>query len=104
MSTRRKLLFALGAGALVSPQILFAQQELRKPPRIGFLTRSSGASVSLLIDAFRQGLRDLGWVEGKSISIEYRDAEGQLDRLPALAAELVGLNVDVIVTVDTPPT
>jgi hypothetical protein len=48
--------------------------------------------------------RDLGWLEGKSISIEYRDAEGQADRLPALAAELVALNVDVIVTVDTPPT
>jgi putative tryptophan/tyrosine transport system substrate-binding protein len=49
-------------------------------------------------------VRDLGWIEGKSISIEYRDAEGQVERLRALAAELVGLNVDVIVTVDTPPT
>jgi len=104
MNTRRKLLFALGAGAFVLPQISFAQQEMRKAPRIGFLTRTSGASVSPLIDAFRQGLWDLGWVEGKSISIEYRDAEGQADRLPALAAELVALNVDVIVTVDTPPT
>ena len=104
MNTRRKLLFALGACAFVSPQISFAQQELRKPPRIGFLTRAFDASVSNQVDAFRQGLRDLGWVEGKSISIEYRDAEGRLDRLPALAAELVGLNVDVIVTVDTPPT
>lgn len=95
---------ALAAGAFVSPQISFAQQELRKAPRIGFLTRATDASVSTQIDAFRQGLRDLGWVEGKSISIEYRDAEGQADRLPALAAELVALNVDVIVTVDTPPT
>jgi putative ABC transport system substrate-binding protein len=104
MNTRRKLLFALGVGAVVFPQISFAQQELRKPARIGFLTRASDASVSRQIDAFRQGLRDLGWVEGKSISIEYRDAKGQADRLPALAAELVGLDVDVIVTVDTPPT
>jgi putative ABC transport system substrate-binding protein len=104
MHTRRKFLFALGAGAFVSPQISFAQQELRKPARIGFLTRAFDASVSNQVDAFRQGLRDLGWVEGKSIGIEYRDAEGQADRLPALAAELVGLNVDVIVTVDTPPT
>ena len=95
---------ALAAGAFVSPQISFAQQELRKAPRIGFLTRATDASVSTQIDAFRQGLRDLGWVEGKSISIEYRDAEGQADRLPTLAAELVALNVDVIVTVDTPPT
>ena len=104
MNTRRNLLFALGAGAFVSPRISFAQQALRKAPRIGFLTRATDASVSSQIDAFRQGLRDLGWVEGKSISIEYRDAEGHADRLPALAAELVGLNVDVIVTVDTPPT
>src|SRR6202162_201132 len=104
MYTRRKLLFALGAGAFVWPQISFAQQELRKVPRIGFLTRSASPPVSTQIDAFRQGLRDLGCVEGKNISIEYRDAEGQADRLPALAAELVALNVDIIVTVDTPPT
>ena len=104
MNTRRKLLFALGAGVFFPPQILFAQQELKKAHRIGFLTRKTDASVSNQIDAFRQGLQNLGWVEGKSISIEYRDAEGQLDRLRALAAELVALNVDVIVTVDTPPT
>src|ERR1700693_5924529 len=95
---------ALAAGAFASPQISFAQQELRKAPRIGFLTRATDASVATQIAAFRQGLRDLGWVDGKSISIEYRDAEGQADRLPALAAELVALNVNVIVTVDTPPT
>jgi putative ABC transport system substrate-binding protein len=104
MNTRRKLLFALGAGAFMLPQIAFAQPELRKAARIGFLTRYSDASVSAQIDAFRQGLRDLGWVEGKSIGIEYRDAEGRADRLPALAAELADLKVDVIVTVDTPPT
>jgi len=104
MNTRRKLLLALGAGACFLPQISFAQPELMKIHRIGFLTRKTDASVSTQIDAFRQGLRDLGWVEGKNISIEYRDAEGQAGRLPALAAELVGLNVDVIVTVDTPPT
>ena len=79
-------------------------QTLPKAHRIGFLTRKTDASVSAQIDAFRQRLRDLGWVEGKSISIEYRDAEGQLDRLRALADELIALNVDVIVTVDTPPT
>src|SRR5262249_17475157 len=70
----------------------------------GLLTRKTDASVSTQIDAFREGLRDLGWVEGRSISIEHRDAEGQFDRLRVLAAELVDLNVDVIVTVDTPPT
>ena len=104
MNTRRRLLFALGANALFPPRMSFAQQELRKAHRIGFLTRKTDPSVSIQIDAFRHGLRDLGWVEGKSIGIEYRDAQGQLDRLRALAAELVALNVDVIVTVDTPPT
>jgi putative ABC transport system substrate-binding protein len=69
----------------------------------GFLTRKTDASVSAQIDAFRQRLHDLGWVEGKSISIIYRDADGQLDRLRTLADELVALDVDVIVTVDTPP-
>jgi putative ABC transport system substrate-binding protein len=104
VNTRRKLLVALGMGALLPPQISFAQQEPGKVRRIGFLTRKTDASVSTQIGAFRQGLGDLGWVEGKNVRIEYRDADGQIDRLPALAAELVGLNVDVIVTVDTPPT
>jgi putative ABC transport system substrate-binding protein len=100
---RREFITLIGAaGAL--PLTARAQQQPGKIPRIGFLTRYSDASVSAQIDAFRKGLRDLGWVEGKSISIEYRNAEGQVDRLPALAAELVGLKVDVIVTVDTPPT
>jgi putative ABC transport system substrate-binding protein len=100
---RREFITLIGAaGAL--PLTARAQQQPGKIPRIGFLTRYSDASVSAQIDAFRKGLRDLGWVEGKSISIEYRNAEGQVDRLPALAAELVRLKVDVIVTVDTPPT
>jgi putative ABC transport system substrate-binding protein len=101
---RREFITLLGGAAATWPLAARAQQELRKAPRIGFLTRATDASVSTQIDAFRQGLRDLGWVEGKSISVEYRDAEGHADRLPALAAELVALNVDVIVTVDTPPT
>lgn len=104
MNARRSLLFALGVGALLRPQISFSQQGPDKIFRIGLLTRAFDASVSSQVNAFRRGLRDLGWVEGKSIIIEHRDANGQLDRLPALAAELVGLNVDLIVTVDTPPT
>jgi tetratricopeptide (TPR) repeat protein len=75
-----------------------------KTRRIGLLTRKTDASVATQIDAFRQGLGDLGWVEGKSIIIEHRDAEGEFDRLRVLAAEFVGLHMDVIVTVDTPPT
>jgi hypothetical protein len=57
---------AFAVGAFVSPEISFAQQELKKAPRIGFLTRATDASVSTQIDAFRQSLRDLGWVEGKA--------------------------------------
>jgi len=101
---RREFITLLGIAAAAWPLAGRAQHPDRKAPRIGFLTRKTDASVSAQIDAFRQGLRDLGWVEGKSISIEYRDAQGQLDRLSALAAELVALNVDVIVTADTPPT
>jgi putative tryptophan/tyrosine transport system substrate-binding protein len=104
MSTRRELLLVLAASGFASPQISFAQREIAKTRRVGFLTRQIDASISSQIGAFRQGLRDLGWVEGKTISIEYRDAEGQFDRLPTLASELVDLNVDIIVTVDTPPT
>jgi putative ABC transport system substrate-binding protein len=71
-------------------------QQAKKVPRIGLLVHSSSDSPRR--DAFLQGLRDLGYVEGKNITIEYRYTEGQLDRLPDLAAELVRLNVDVIVT------
>jgi putative ABC transport system substrate-binding protein len=104
LNTRRDVIIALAAGAFFSPGMSFSQQEQRGVRRIGLLTRKTDASVSSQIDAFREGLRDLGWIEGRGISIEHRDADGQLDRLRVLAAELVGLNVDVIVTVDTPPT
>ncbi len=79
----------------VSVHFVEAQQP-KKVPRIGLLVPSSSDSTRK--DAFLQGLRDLGYVEGKNITIEYRYTEGQLDRLPDLAAELVRLNVDVIVT------
>src|SRR6202051_2489631 len=99
---RRQFISVLGGVVVAWPLAALAQSE--KISRIGFLTRYSDASGAAQIDAFRQGLHDLGWVEGKNISIEYRSAEGQPDRLAALAAELVSLNVNVIVTVDTPPT
>lgn len=78
-------------------------QQPRKIPRIGFLSRDlhpsdSRASLHATLEAFRQGLRELGYIEGKSIIIEYRYAEGRFERLPALAEELAGLNVDIIVT------
>jgi putative ABC transport system substrate-binding protein len=78
-----------------------AQQQARKVPRIGYLRATSPSDRPPLLDAFRQGLRELGWVEGQNIVIDYRFAEGRLDRLPDLAAELVRLNVDVIVSLGT---
>jgi putative tryptophan/tyrosine transport system substrate-binding protein len=80
--------------------ILFAeaQQTVTKVPRIGYLS-GSGASVSPGVEAFRQELQDLGYVEGKNIVIEYRSAEGKVDRIPSLVAELVQLKVDVLVVV-----
>ena len=74
-------------------------QQSAKIPRIGYL---GSVSSSARIGAFRQGLRELGYVEGKNIFIEWRHHEGKLDRLPALAAELVRLKVDVIVTAGPP--
>jgi putative ABC transport system substrate-binding protein len=73
-------------------------QQPKKVPRIGFLTGPSLSGQWARADAFRQGLRDLGYVEGKNIVIEWRSAEGNLDRMPTLAAELAQLKVDVIVT------
>jgi putative ABC transport system substrate-binding protein len=73
-----------------------------KIARIGYLTINLAASPPNLTEAFRQSLRDLGYVEGRNLVIEYRDAGGKAERLPALAAELVALNVDVIVAPPTP--
>jgi putative tryptophan/tyrosine transport system substrate-binding protein len=73
-------------------------QQTGKVPRIGYLTGGLPSSMSARTEAFRRGLRELGYEEGKNIVIDYRYAEEKLDRLPALAAELVRLNVDVIVT------
>ena len=100
MSKYRKL---MGIVALVVTLAMWgavatAQQPARIP-RIGFLSGQSLSNLSTRTEAFRQGLRELGYVEGKNIVIEYRYADGKLERLPDLAAELVGLKVDVIVTV-----
>src|SRR4030095_15621945 len=73
-------------------------QQPTKIPRIGFLSVTSLSTISARIEALRQGLRELGYVEGKNIVIELRSAEGKLDRLPALTAELVRLKVNIIVT------
>jgi ABC-type uncharacterized transport system substrate-binding protein len=73
-------------------------QQAKKVPRIAYLSASSASSQAPRVEAFRQGLRELGYVEGKTIAIESRYADGKLDRLPALAAELVRLKEDIIVT------
>jgi putative ABC transport system substrate-binding protein len=100
MNNRRKLLVALAASALTAPLAAEAQAPA-KVRRIGLLSPSTASDTALWHQAFRLGLRDLGWVEGKNIRIEYRYAEGRSDRLPDLAAELVRLKVDIIVTTVT---
>jgi len=95
MDRRRFLLTSL-AGGLAMPLAGEAQQAA-KLPRIGFLSLNQAANPRLH-EAFRQGLRGLGYVEGRNLVIEYRDAEGKSERLPAFAADLVALKVDVIVT------
>jgi putative ABC transport system substrate-binding protein len=96
MNNRRKLLVALGAIPFVCESAAPAQAPATVA-RIGFLSPFSPSDAAPLHQAFRLGLRDLGWVEGKNINIEYRYAEGSSDRLPGHAAELVRLKVDIIV-------
>ena len=104
MISRRQVVCLLGTGALAAPFMSFAQQQPAKPARIGFLIPASASSYASRVEALRAGLRDLGYVEGKSFIIEFRWADGKYDRLPDLAAELVRLKVDVIVTGGTPGT
>jgi ABC-type uncharacterized transport system substrate-binding protein len=97
---RREFITLLG-GAAAWPVGARAQQ----PPRvhrIGFLGNSTAALEANLVEPFREGLRDLGYVEGQNIVIEYRWADGDYNRFPALVSELLALNVEVIVTAGTP--
>src|SRR4051812_22125379 len=100
MNDRRRLVIALGIGALTAPLACFAQRQLSKVARIGVLesTSSSPNQRELLI----AGLRELGYVEGKNMTIADRWAEGQYERLPGLAAELVQMKVDVIIAGGSP--
>ncbi len=99
---RRTFLVMIAGGLLTAPLAAEAQQTAGKIPRIGFLGNSTAALEANLVGPFREGLRDLGYVEGRNILIEYRWAEGQYERFPALIAELIVLKVDVIVTAGTP--
>jgi len=94
------LVYALPALILTAIHIAEAQQSI-KIPRIGFLVVPSRSFFADRMESFRQELHSLGYVEGKNILIEYRYAEGKLDRLPELAKELVGVKVDLIVTTST---
>jgi putative tryptophan/tyrosine transport system substrate-binding protein len=103
MPSRRQVAVAVGALLLSVPLAGLAQRPLAKIARIGYLEASLPQNgTSRFLEDFRQGLRDLGYVEGKNVQLEIRWGEGKLERLPALADELVGLNVDVIVAVNSP--
>ena len=98
-----KRIFRLALGVLLLAFSFPARaQQPEKILRIGYLGNSSPALERDFVDAFRQGLRDLGYAEGHNILIEYRWAEGRYDRLPEFAAELVRLKVDVLLTAGTP--
>ena len=93
----RRRIFTLCFSAIAAPQASLAQPPLAKLARIGFLISETLPGQTSRIEALRGGLRDFGYIEGKNIAIEIRSAEGNYDRLPALAAELAGLKIHVLV-------
>src|SRR5215470_2054561 len=97
----KKILFRLTLAALLFALCSAQAQQQKKVRRIGLLLNNPTPAEGRQA-AFRQGLRDLGWVEGQNIIIEYRYAQGRSDRFPDLAAELVRLNVDVIFAIGAP--
>src|SRR5262245_8777818 len=101
MNKRKLGSFAL-CSLLLTPRFAVEAQQPTKIRRIGLLDESTAAGSAVLVDAFRQELSKLGWIEGKNITIEDRFAEGKPERLPELAADLVRLKVDLIVTTGDP--
>jgi ABC-type uncharacterized transport system substrate-binding protein len=99
---RPEFITMLGGAAATWPLAAPAQQPANKLPIVGFLGAQTPAAQSQWTAAFTQRLHELGWIEGRNIAIEYRWAEGRFDRSPEIAAELVRLKVDVIVTFATP--
>jgi putative ABC transport system substrate-binding protein len=100
---RREFITLLGGAAAAWPLAARAQQQT-KIARIGILGLASAAAVAPYVNAVRAGLRDLGYIEGKNLIIEYRFGDGNYDQLPNLAAQLVHLNLDVLVTFAAPGT
>ena len=95
---RAKSFFCLVTTVLLGTAPLADAQQSTNVPRIAYVTATSAAMQARRFEIFRRGLRELGYVEGKNILVEYRFADGKVDRLPQLAAELVDLKVNVIVT------
>ena len=102
MLISRRAFVASVTGGLLSAPLAAAAQPAGKVHRIGFLGNSTAALEANLVQPFRDGLRELGYVEGRDVAIEYRWAEGQYERFPALIAELIALKVEVLVTAGTP--
>src|SRR5215470_4765166 len=98
-----KIIIYLATAALLSNASFAEAQQTGKVFRIGFLDGSNASGMAVLVEAFRQELNKLGWIEGKNITIEYRYAEGKNERLPELATDLVRLKVDLIVVTSGPP-
>jgi ABC-type uncharacterized transport system substrate-binding protein len=100
----RRREFIAGLGVATSPSIWSrgARAQQRPVPVIGFLNGGTPAGYDSMADAFHHGLNESGYAEGRNVRIEYRWAEGQYDRLPALAADLVRRKVDVIAATSTP--
>ena len=96
------MVFAL-CSLLLAPCSAVDAQQVGKVARIGFLDGSTASGSAVLLEAFRQEMRKLGWIEGKNITVEYRFAEQKSERLPELAADLVRLEVDLIVVAAGPP-
>jgi ABC-type uncharacterized transport system substrate-binding protein len=101
MTTRRHFITLLGGAAAVWPLALRAQSR-GKVWRVGMLETTAATLNRANLNAFRQALRQLGYIEGQNLIVEYRSGDGHLERFPQLAAELVRLNVDIIITRGTP--
>ena len=100
MNNRRKLIVALGASVLAAPFRIRAQQ-VKKSVVVGILATEDQLSAQTVVAAFKQGLQELGYVEGKNLTLQLRFADGKLERVPGFATELVNLKVDVIVSAGT---
>lgn len=100
MNNRRKLMIALGASLLNARSAY--PQPANRVPKVGYVGNSAPALESALVEGFRLGLRERGYIEGKTVEIQYRWANGKIDALPAIIGQLIALKVDVLITAGTP--